>query len=160
GTGITSLPDNLNVGGSLDLRGTGITSLPDNLNVGGSLDLRGTGITTLPDNLSVGGYLDLRGTGITALPDNLNVGGSLDLSGTGITNYPLVDNCGIENRTIYLDLKDKNIICIGCFRGTQDEAIKAISEKYKYNHDERDKYIQNVKDCFGLWEQLKGKQHE
>ena len=31
--------------GSLDLRYTGITSLPDNLTVGGSLDLSGTGIT-------------------------------------------------------------------------------------------------------------------
>ncbi|MCR8711316.1 hypothetical protein, partial [Aliarcobacter butzleri] len=70
--------------------------------------------------------------------------------------YPLVHNCGIENRTIYLDYNDKNIICLGCFRGTQDEAIKAISEKYKYNHDKRDKYIQDVKDCFVLWEQLKG----
>lgn len=30
--------------GSLYLEGTGITSLPDNLTVGGSLDLRGTGI--------------------------------------------------------------------------------------------------------------------
>ena len=54
-------------GGSLYLEGcTGITALPDNLTVGGSLDLRGTGITALPDNLTVGGYLDLRGTGITA----------------------------------------------------------------------------------------------
>lgn len=33
-------------GGSLDLYGCdGITSLPDNLTVGGNLDLRGTGIT-------------------------------------------------------------------------------------------------------------------
>ena len=56
----------INYKGSLDLEGcTGITSLPDNLTVGGSLDLRGTGITSLPDNLTVGGYLDLRGTGIT-----------------------------------------------------------------------------------------------
>jgi hypothetical protein len=87
GTGITSLPDNLTVGGSLDLENcTGITSLPDNLTVGGYLDLRGTGITSLPDNLTVGGYLDLRGTGITSLPDNLTVGGSLYLRGTGITN--------------------------------------------------------------------------
>ena len=77
--GITALPDNLTVGGYLDLRGTGITALPDNLTVGGSLDLRGTGITALPDNLTVGGYLYLRGTGITALPDNLTVGGSLIL---------------------------------------------------------------------------------
>ncbi|MFW3413088.1 hypothetical protein ACN9J3_10180, partial [Aliarcobacter butzleri] len=84
------------------------------------------------------------------------VGGSLDLRGTGITNYPLVHNCGVERRTIYLDYNDKNIICLGCFRGTQDQAIQAISEKYKYNHDERDKYIQNVKDCFDLWEEIKG----
>ena len=42
---ITALPDNLTVGGYLDLSGTGITALPDNLTVGGSLDLRGTGIT-------------------------------------------------------------------------------------------------------------------
>ena len=52
--------------GWFDLRGTGITSLPDNLTVGGWLDLEGcTGITSLPDNLTVGGWLDLRGTGIT-----------------------------------------------------------------------------------------------
>ena len=52
-------------GGYLDLNGTGITSLPDNLTVGGYLDLEGcTGITSLPDNLTVGGNLYLRGTGI------------------------------------------------------------------------------------------------
>jgi len=82
-TGITSLPDNLTVGGYLDLRGTGITSLPDNLTVGGSLYLKNcTGITSLPDNLTVGGSLDLENcTGITSLPDNLTVGGYLDLRG-------------------------------------------------------------------------------
>ena len=38
--------------GSLDLNGcTGITSLPDNLTVGGSLYLSGTGITSLPDKI-------------------------------------------------------------------------------------------------------------
>jgi 2-succinyl-5-enolpyruvyl-6-hydroxy-3-cyclohexene-1-carboxylate synthase len=36
-----------------------ITTLPDNLEIGGSLDLRGTGVTKLPDNLSVGGNLYL-----------------------------------------------------------------------------------------------------
>ena len=85
GTQITSLPDNLIVGDSLDLRGTQITSLPDNLTVGGWLDLSGTQITSLPDNLIVGDSLDLRGTQITSLPDNLTVGGWLDLSGTQIT---------------------------------------------------------------------------
>lgn len=50
--------------GNLDLRGTGITSLPDNLTVGGWLGLSGTRITSLPDNLIVGGGLDLRNTRI------------------------------------------------------------------------------------------------
>ena len=50
-------------GGYLDLRGTGITSLPEGLTVGGSLDLEGcTGITSLPEGLTVGGSLYLRGT--------------------------------------------------------------------------------------------------
>ena len=54
-------------GDSLYLRGTGITALPDNLTVGGSLDLENcTGITALPDNLTVGGSLYLENcTGIT-----------------------------------------------------------------------------------------------
>ncbi len=76
--GVDALPDNLTVGGLLNLRGTAITALPDNLTVGGWLDLRSTAITALPDNLTVGGSLNLRGTAITALPDNLSVGGSLD----------------------------------------------------------------------------------
>ena len=98
-------------GGSLDLRGTGITALPDNLTVGGSLDLEGcTGITALPDNLTVGGSLYLRGTGITALPDNLTVGGYLDLEGcTGITALQekavqrLKDGDYIPGRYLYAD---------------------------------------------------------
>ena len=57
--------------GDLDLSDTPITSLPDNLKVGGYLDLSGTPITSLPDNLKVGGNLDLSGTKITSLPDNL-----------------------------------------------------------------------------------------
>jgi hypothetical protein len=97
-------PDNLTVGGSLDLRGTSITELPDNLTVGRYLDLRGTSITELPDNLTVGYYLDLEGTSITELPDNLTVGGSLDLRGTSITELP--DNLTVGR---YLDLRDTSI---------------------------------------------------
>ena len=37
--------------GDLDLSGTGITALPDGLQVGGSLYLRGTGITALPEGI-------------------------------------------------------------------------------------------------------------
>ena len=48
--------------GDLDLSNTKITSLPDNLEVGGNLDLASTPITSLPDNLKVGGNLDLYNT--------------------------------------------------------------------------------------------------
>ncbi|EOY5723640.1 hypothetical protein ACP6ZN_002135, partial [Enterobacter cloacae] len=68
---------NITVTNNLDLEDvSGVDALPDNLNVGGWLDLEGSSITALPDNLNVGGWLYLRGTSITALPDNLNVGGS------------------------------------------------------------------------------------
>ena len=73
---------------SLDLSDTQITSLPDNLTVGGSLYLRNTQIASLPDNLTVGGLLDLSNTQITSLPDNLTVGGWLYLRGTQITDIP------------------------------------------------------------------------
>jgi len=74
--------------GSLDLGNTPITSLPNNLTVGGGLDLENTKITSLPNNLKVEGYLDLSGTKITSLPDNLTVGGFLDLTKTPITSLP------------------------------------------------------------------------
>jgi len=101
---LSTLPDNLSVGGSLYLSDTQIKALPDNLSVGGSLDLRGTQIKALPDNLSVGGSLYLRDTQIKALPDNLSVGGSLDLSDTQIKALP--DNLSVGG---YLDLSDTQI---------------------------------------------------
>ena len=72
---------------SLNLIGTKITSLPDNLTVGGYLDLQGTQITSLPDNLIVGGDIYLEDTQITSLPDNLIVGGGIYLEGTPIEGY-------------------------------------------------------------------------
>ena len=138
--------------GSLDLRGTQITVLPDNLTVGGSLYLSGTQITVLPDNLTVGGSLYLSGTQITVLPDNLTVGGYLDLRGTQIINYPVVYNCGNEDRSIYLDLKDKSLIRIGCFIGDEPEAIHAI--KQKYSGKKADAYITKVRECFAIWERM------
>ena len=74
---ITSLPENLSVGGWLDLSNSQISYLPDNLRIGGTLDLINTPITYLPDNLSVGSYLDIRNTKITSLPENLKVEGSI-----------------------------------------------------------------------------------
>jgi hypothetical protein len=100
-TQITSIPNNLTVGGNLDLRNTPITSLPDNLKVGGGLYLRNTQITSLPDNLEVGGGLYLSNTPITSLPDNLNVGGDLYLWNTQIASLP--DNLKVDG---ILDLYD------------------------------------------------------
>ena len=88
GTKITSLPDNLKVGGDLNLQYIAITSLPNNLQVGGNLFLFGSSITSLPNNLQVGGSLGLGYSKITSLPDNLKVGGDLNLKETQITSLP------------------------------------------------------------------------
>lgn len=71
----------ITVFGSLDLSFTNITSLPENLVVGGWMFLDGAKIMSLPENMVVGGSLDLRGTDITSLPENLVVGGSLYFTG-------------------------------------------------------------------------------
>ena len=71
--------------GDLNLKNTPITSLPDNLIVGGYLDLINTPITSLPDNLQVGGSLGLANTKITSLPNDLKVGGGLYLYNTPIS---------------------------------------------------------------------------
>ena len=78
-------PEDLEVGGNLDLSDPKVTSLPDNLKVGGDLNLRYSKITSLPDNLKVGGYLYLYGSSITSLPDNLEVGGDLYLKDTPLS---------------------------------------------------------------------------
>ena len=46
--------------GNLDLSGSSITSLPDNLTVGGWLDHRGNRKNTLPHNIRVGSWVDRR----------------------------------------------------------------------------------------------------
>ena len=89
GAKITSLPDNLEVSGYIDLENNKeITSLPDNLKVGKFLDLRNTNIISLPNNLKVKGSLFLEGTKITSLPDDLKVGGSILIHDTEITSPP------------------------------------------------------------------------
>ncbi|NWJ80347.1 hypothetical protein HX884_12015, partial [Enterobacter sp. SECR19-1250] len=51
---------NITVTHNLDLEDvSSVDALPDNLTVGGWLDLEGSSITALPDNLTVGGSLDL-----------------------------------------------------------------------------------------------------
>ena len=70
-------PEELKVGGDLDLMGTKIKSLPDDLQVGGDLDLEGTPIKSLPPGLQIGRHLYLSGTPIKSLPPDLKVDGNL-----------------------------------------------------------------------------------
>jgi len=59
-----------------------------------------------------------------------------------------VFHCGVKHRTIYRTKDEPDLINIGCFNGTKDEAIIAISKKYKSK--ERDDYISKVNKCFSV----------
>ena len=88
---ITKLPNDLYVGGFLDLRNCQeLTELPDKLHVGSYFSLSGCKqLTELPNKLFVGGFFRLDSCKkITELPDKLHVGDDLDLSGTNITTLP------------------------------------------------------------------------
>jgi hypothetical protein len=69
-TKITSLPEGLKVGDSLNLARTNITSLPEGFKVGGVLNLARTNITSLPKGLKVGGYMIINNTPLEKYSDN------------------------------------------------------------------------------------------
>lgn len=76
--------------------------------------------------------------------------GYLNLRGcTGLIDYPVIHNCGNEKRTIYIKKKNPKLIHIGCFVGTQKEAINAV--KLKYGHDSNG-YVTKIKKCFKISE--------
>jgi len=60
----------------------------------------------------------------------------------------VVHYCGEYNRPIYILKDNPNKIYIGCFYGTQEEAIKAINKKY--NGKEAKEYVSKVNKCFEL----------
>ena len=78
---LTSLPDNLSVGGNLSCSYNKLTSLPDNLSIGGGLYCSGNQLTSLPEGLSVGRNLYCNDNKLTSLPDSLIVVGYLYCSG-------------------------------------------------------------------------------
>ena len=104
GTGLESLPDNLQVRGALTISYSKIKKLPDNLTVNGIFRANGSiikelpenskflsdsAIEKLPENLSVVGDLKLTSCRhLTTLPDNLSVSGNLMLNGSTITTLP------------------------------------------------------------------------
>jgi hypothetical protein len=86
---LKSLPDNLYVGGKLNLEGTNIKQIPKGLYVGDDFILVGLEIKSLPKDLNLDGGLDLGYcTDLTSLPNNLKVGGYLSLYNTKITSLP------------------------------------------------------------------------
>jgi len=89
--------DKQELAGDVDLSKTHITSLPDNLTVGGNLRLDFVPMTSLPKNLKVGGELNVKWSNIETLPPDLQVGDNLILSGT-----PLVTKGRRTNRNITL----------------------------------------------------------
>lgn len=106
---LARLPKVLAVTGACDLSGCEkLSIMPDQMYVGGTLDLGGTSVRGLPDTLLVGGDLKIDGCqSITSLPSGVKFGGlsarncrnlrslapstvacCVDLSGSGIVRLP------------------------------------------------------------------------
>jgi len=119
GSDVTALPENLVVGGWLDLRYTNIIQLPAGLKVGGSLYLQHTKITELPEDLKVGGFLDLSSTKITHLPEGLEVG-----------NIYLSSKLAASNQT-KIDLINRHKNAIDWFEDISPELKRLHAMKWK-----------------------------
>ncbi|WP_079948071.1 hypothetical protein [Salmonella enterica] len=137
---------NITVTNDLDLEDVScVDNLPDNLTVGGGLDLSGTSITTLPDNLTVGGWLNLSGTSITTLPDHFSCN-SLYLDAERISNIAYRKNCGYSSRTIFAAWTGKEFrIAAGCFFGSIEQFEQAVDDKY--DGDAAEAYKKAARDC-------------
>ena len=64
----------------------------------------------------------------------------------GTKDLIYVESCGENKRTIYLNKIDNTIVHIGCFHGTKDEAIEAISKKY--SGQDKKEYINKIEELF------------
>lgn len=84
---VTSLPDDLDVGGELNLSCTRITALPSTIRCGG-LDISSTRVSHLPDGLVRGGNVNCDFTRIAELPKSLRVVGTLSIMATDISELP------------------------------------------------------------------------
>lgn len=85
---LKSLPENLEVGGSLDAFHTLIRRLPISFKVADSISLIGSSIESLPEGFRVNGSLELEDSSIRSLPENLFVGETLNLSRTSLRKLP------------------------------------------------------------------------
>jgi hypothetical protein len=92
---LKQLPDGLTIAGYLDVEGTGLTSLPNNLRVKGSLFANSLPLKELPRGLKVGVQLYLNRTQITTLPRDIEVRGGLRIAKTPLAQS-LIDEFGEE----------------------------------------------------------------
>jgi len=99
-----TLPNGLQIKGSLNVRGTSITSLPEDLKITGNLNCAFTKITFLPKGLVVIGDIIMTGTNIKSLPDDMQIKGSLSLRSSKVTSLPK----GLHARKV-LDLSQSDI---------------------------------------------------
>ena len=94
-TNITTLPEDIIIGGALFANDSNLVSLPDNLIIGGNLDIRNTKISKLPENLVVGGWIDMTNTEIHDKPESILIGGdiyhNMHLSYKSYVNYAIID---------------------------------------------------------------------
>ena len=81
--------EELTIKGDLFLTDSDITSLPEGLKVGNSLNLMNCkNLISLPKGLKVGGYLDLGNcTSLTSLPEGLKIGAFLNIGNTKLEKY-------------------------------------------------------------------------
>ena len=87
---IEKLPNDLKVGGYINMDYSGVLELPANFKAG-SLDLRKTNISKIGPNLQVDGNVDLRNKHIQ-LGRNMRVGGHVDLKGAHLEPMYSRDN--------------------------------------------------------------------
>lgn len=106
--GVTFISPGLRVDGILTVeQGCPLEELPNNLKVGGSLDLRLSNIKRLPDNLTLNYHLNISDTEISKLPENLTVRRSLFIGGTNISEIPKNLKVGSVFSTIDTPLSKK-----------------------------------------------------
>ena len=69
-----------------------------------------------------------------------------------VFNCVIVPDAGINSRTLFIKKDEPSIIHLGCFNGTKEEAVRAITSGWPYSHRtvERDLYISKVEECFKL----------
>lgn len=147
-----ALPEGLIVKGWCNLSHSNVEALPEGLTVGGNLNLRhATSIKNLTKGLAVGGALNLWATNVTQFPEDMMAKRLEGLWDYNITNYPVVSLPSYNPRICfaYLDLKDKRLIHMDCFKGTKEEAIQYAAEQPE---DVEEDLLFLIESCYSMWD--------